>query len=314
MKKISVIVPVYNSKKELNRCIESISNQTYKNLEIICIDDGSTDGSGHILDALAQNDERIKVVHKTNKGESNARNIGLKMATGEYIAFCDCDDWIDKEMYEVLAKIIETEKVDLAASSWYKESDDNTQLIQNNLPICEDIITRDKLLKCLYMRDSYRGFAYMWNKLYKRELFEKQNNRILFDESLHLGGDVVFLAEIALNVKRAKYIDSAFYHYYQREESGCHTKNVDKLRDWLRAYEIVIQRFQEEHIAEEILIYVKRFLAYHASNAAEIAILNNNHVAKMEFQKFMIDYEQDYIVSNSQYPDRIERYYTILSH
>ena len=105
-----------------------------------------------------------------------------------------------------------------------------------------------------------------------------------------------------------------FNHYYQREESGCHTKNVDKLRDWLRAYEIVIQRFQEEHIAEEILIYVKRFLAYHASNAAEIAILNNNHVAKMEFQKFMIDYEQDYIVSNSQYPDRIERYYTILSH
>ena len=183
MKKISVIVPVYNSKKELNKCIESISNQTYKNLEIICIDDGSTDGSGHILDALAQNDERIKVVHKTNKGESNARNIGLKMATGEYIAFCDCDDWIDKEMYEVLAKIIETEKVDLAASSWYKESDDNTQLIQNNLPICEDIITRDKLLKYLYMRDSYRGFAYMWNKLYKRELFEKQNNRILFDES-----------------------------------------------------------------------------------------------------------------------------------
>ena len=68
-------------------------------------------------------------------------------------------------MYEVLAKIIETEKVDLAASSWYKESDDNTQLIQNNLPICEDIITRDKLLKYLYMRDSYRGFAYMWNKL-----------------------------------------------------------------------------------------------------------------------------------------------------
>ena len=193
MKKISVIVPVYNSKKELNKCIESISNQTYKNLEIICIDDGSTDGSGHILDALAQNDERIKVVHRTNKGESNARNIGLKMATGEYIAFCDCDDWIDKEMYEVLAKIIETEKVDLAASSWYKESDDNTQLIQNNLPICEDIITRDKLLKYLYMRDSYRGFAYMWNKLYKRELFEKQNNRILFDESLHLGGDVVFL-------------------------------------------------------------------------------------------------------------------------
>lgn len=122
MKKISVIVPVYNTKNELPRCLESIINQTYSNMEIICIDDGSTDGSGEIVDAFAGRDKRIKVLHKANGGESSARNAGLKMAEGQYIAFCDCDDWIDREMYEVLAETLEKENVDLAAGSWYKES------------------------------------------------------------------------------------------------------------------------------------------------------------------------------------------------
>ena len=107
MKTISVIVPVYNTKKELPRCIESICKQTYKDLEIICIDDGSSDGSGQILEEFQAKDNRIQVIHKENGGESSARNTGLKMSAGEYIAFCDCDDWIDPDMYEVLAGELE---------------------------------------------------------------------------------------------------------------------------------------------------------------------------------------------------------------
>lgn len=103
MKKISVIIPVYNTRKELARCLESICGQAYRALEIICVDDGSTDGSGEMIDEFAKQDDRIIVIHKTNSGESNARNTGLKIATGEYIAFCDCDDWIDEDMYEVLS-------------------------------------------------------------------------------------------------------------------------------------------------------------------------------------------------------------------
>lgn len=314
MKKISVIVPVYNTKNELSRCLKSIINQTYHNLEIICIDDGSTDGSELIVDQFATMDQRIKVEHKTNGGESSARNIGLKMATGQYIAFCDCDDWLDPDMYEVLVETLENEKVDIAASGWYKEFPGNSQEITNELPVNQGVFGRKELLTYLYMRDSYRGFAYMWDKLYTREvLSNKQGNLILFNEELQLGGDILYLAEAALNTKRAKYVDKALYHYFQRAGSGCHTKDVKRLRDSLRAYEMVIQRFEEEHIDQKIINYVKRFLAYHSSNAAEIAIAQGQTNAVEEFQRYMMKYKQEYVSLNKQYPERIQRYNDLLS-
>ncbi len=309
MKTISVIVPVYNTKKELPRCIESICKQTYKDLEIICIDDGSSDGSGQILEEFQAKDNRIQVIHKENGGESSARNTGLKMSAGEYIAFCDCDDWIDPDMYEVLAGELERERIDMAASGWYKETDSSSQEIKNEQPVSKQIFGRDELLRYLYRRDSYRGFAYMWDKLYRREILkDKKGNWILFREDLRLGGDVLYLAEIALNVKRAKYVDRSFYHYYQRTESGCHTRDVNKLHDWLKAYELVLQRFGEEQVDDRIMDYVKRFLAYHSSNAAEIAAEQGQDDAKREFQRLMRQYKEEYISLNSQYPERIERY------
>lgn len=313
VKKISVIIPIYNAKNELNRCLESICNQTYENLEIICIDDGSTDGSAEILRRFSKGDKRIKAVYKTNGGESNARNTGLKMATGEYIAFCDCDDWIDKDMYELLVQVLENESVDLVAASWYKETHSCSQEIKNELPVNTGIFGREEFLKYLYMRDSYRGFAYIWDKLYKREILnDKNGNFIPFDETLRIGGDVLYLAEIALNVNKVRYVEKAFYHYNQRYNSGCHTKDVEKLRDWLRAYEIVIKKFQEENINKEIVDYVKRFLVYQSSNAVEIAIAQEKNKAKKEFQKFMREYEHEYILLNSQYPERIIRYKNLL--
>jgi glycosyltransferase involved in cell wall biosynthesis len=309
VKTISVIVPVYNTKKELPRCIESICKQTYKDLEIICIDDGSSDGSGQILEEFQAKDNRIQVIHKENGGESSARNTGLKMSVGEYIAFCDCDDWIDPDMYEVLAGELERERIDMAASGWYKETDSSSQEIKNEQPVSKQIFGRDELLRYLYRRDSYRGFAYMWDKLYRREILkDKKGNWILFREDLRLGGDVLYLAEIALNVKRAKYVDRSFYHYYQRTESGCHTRDVNKLHDWLKAYELVLQRFGEEQVDDRIMDYVKRFLAYHSSNAAEIAAEQGQDDAKREFQGLMRQYKEEYISLNSQYPERIERY------
>ena len=313
MKTISVIIPVYNTEKELPKCLKSICDQTYKDLEIICIDDGSTDGSSQVLDEFSMKDNRIKVVHQKNGGESNARNTGLKMASGEYIAFCDCDDWIDTDMYEILARELNCENIDMVGGSWYKETDAYSQEIRNQLPVNNAAFTREELLKYLYKRDSYRGFAYMWNKLYKREILkDKFGNLLLFHEDLRLGGDVLYLAEAALNIKKGKYIDRAFYHYYQRSESGCHTKDVDKLQDWLKAYELVLQRFGEERIDDETIDYVKRFLAYHSSNAVEVAAEQGQEKAKKKFQGLMWKYEHEYVSLNMQYPERIKRYQELL--
>lgn len=314
MKTLTVIIPVYNACEETKKCLKSVIGQSYRNLEIICVDDGSTDGSEQVVDEFAKKDNRVNVVHQKNRGESNARNTGLKIATGDYIAFCDCDDWLEQDMYETLVQTIEQDNVDLAIASWYRDEGINSQEIKNRLPVSAKVFGRDELLQYLYMRDSYRGFAYMWDKLYKREvLHDKQGKMILFDETLRLGGDVLYLAEIALNVKRAKYIDRAFYHYNQREGSGCHTKDAGKLRDWLRAYEMVLERLQEENVKTETIDYVKRFMAYHSSNATEIAVNQGNEKAKKEFQAFMRLYQQEYLSLNKQYPERIQRYQNLLN-
>lgn len=312
-KKISVIIPVYNTQKELRRCLDSIINQTYHQLEIICIDDGSNDGSEKIVDEYALKDSRIAVIHQCNHGESNARNVGLQRATGEYVTFCDCDDWIDLDMYQIMVQAMQENIVDLVATSWYKEMSDETVIISNEGVVQDGVFDKNELLKYLYKRDSYRGFAYMWNKLYKKDvLCDSEGKLILFDETLQLGGDVVYLAEVALNVSKALYIDRAFYHYNQRNTSGCHTTNLKKLRDWIRAYEIVIRRFEQEKIDKYVLDYVKRFLAYHSYNFAKEALKQSDKRYLYEFQWFMRMYQTEYVDLNKEFPQRIEDYKKII--
>lgn len=311
--KISVIVPVYNTEKYLKRCIDSIINQTYENLEIILVDDGSTDGSERIVDSYSQRDSRVIVVHQLNRGESNARNVGLRIATGDYIAFCDCDDWIEPQMYQTMIEVAQTDCLDIVVSSWYRDTQCQVQEIINDQVVESGIFGREQLLKYIYMRDSYRGFAYMWNKMYHRKcIYDSNGNRILFDETIQLGGDVLFLAEVALNAKRVKYLDKAFYHYIQRADSGCHTQDVKKLRDWIRTYEKVIILFEKEGISQNTIDYVKRFLAYHASNATQIAILQRDGQAEKEFKDIMRKYQREYINLNQDYRERIVRYLDLL--
>ena len=126
-KKLSIIIPVFNVEEYLPKCIESVVNQTYDNLEILLINDGSTDNSGVICDNFAHKDERVKVVHKENGGLSAARNLGLSLATGHYIAFLDSDDYIDSEMYETLVDALENADADIAACG-FKEIYQNKHL------------------------------------------------------------------------------------------------------------------------------------------------------------------------------------------
>ncbi len=312
---VSVIIPVYNTVNELSRCLQSVTEQTYKNLEIIIIDDGSTDGSGLIVDEFGKVDSRIKIVHQKNAGESKARNKGLSMVTGDYLAFVDCDDWLERDMYEVLVTEMQNKEVDLVAAGWFKDWPDKSIEIKNDLPVARGVFGRIDLLRYLYKRDSYRGFAYMWNKLYRKSALQDEKGWLFqFDESLKLGGDAVFLAMAALKVKYAVYVDRAFYHYNQRETSGCHTKDPLKLQDWLNAYEIIINLYEKESIPEEIIAYLKRFSAYHAGNFTEMAIQNNDLAAKQMFQEQMRKYEKEYKALNQKHQDRIEWFENLLYH
>lgn len=313
--KVSIILPVYNTKNDLDRCLESVLGQTYSNLEIICIDDGSTDGSERILDHYARRDKRIKTIHQKNGGESKARNVGLKLMTGQYVGFLDCDDWIEPIMYERLVETILREGTDVVASSWYYEDGAESRKAENQLPVMEGTFGRKELLNYLYKRDYYRGFAYMWNKLYCRNLFyDKAGNLICFDEDLVLGADVLYLAKLALSTHSAFYIDEAFYHYNQRLDSGCHTQDLRRREDWLEAYRRTIDYMSVNGVETETIVWIKRFLVYHSSNVAEIACKQNNQEVLIRCQKIMQQYEKEYKETNQQYPDRIERYNRILNY
>ncbi len=312
---ISIIVPIFNTETYLKKCIESIINQTYKNLEIICIDDGSTDASGSIVDDYVKKDYRIRAIHKKNGGESNARNAGLKIMRGDYVGFVDCDDWIEPDMYEKLINVILEKNVDMVASTWFCDRKDSSEKIENRLSVFNEVFDRETLLTYLYRRDDYRGFAYMWNKLYKRELFYDMYGRLmLFDEDLTLGGDVLYLAKLALNSMRAIYLDNGFYHYNQRDGSGCHTQDLNRLKDWLEAYRRVITYIRLMNIETNVMPWIKRFMAYHSSNIAEIAYNQKNREVLVHCQNIMKQYKKEYIATNQQYPDRIERYRRILKY
>ncbi|WP_019552568.1 glycosyltransferase family 2 protein [Propionispira raffinosivorans] len=314
--KISIIIPVYNTVLYLRKCLQSICKQTYKNLEIICIDDGSFDGSEEIVDEFAARDKRLIAIHKKNGGESNARNCGLRMCTGDYVTFVDCDDWIEPEMYMTLITALEQYRVDMVAAGYYIDTDTVSRRAINNLSVATNVFGRHRLMEYVYRRDDYRGFTgYIWCKIYKREILQNKNKEwILFDDKLKIGGDILYFSEVILNTHRTIYIDQSFYHYYQRETSTYHSEDEVLWGDILRTYQIVIENFTKKQIKDDILVWIKRFLVYRSELVAEMAYRNKNQGVLQYSTDLMREYQKEYLQTNQQYSERIRQYYTILDY
>ena len=171
MQLLSVIVPVYNVEKFINDCIDSILGQSYKNIELILVDDGSTDSSGEICDKYCSVDKRVKVIHQNNKGCSAARNAGIANAKGNLIAFMDADDLIDQDMYEVLIKNLDMTNSDVSACSYVKEYNlDRGKIIGLHKIIPDPIVFIGK--SAIYesvTRNEKSVEGYLWNKVWKRK-------------------------------------------------------------------------------------------------------------------------------------------------
>lgn len=167
---ISVIVPIYNVEKYLSQCVNSLINQTYKNLEIILVDDGSLDNSGKICDDFSEIDSRIIVIHKENNGLSSARNAGLKIAKGNFIGFVDSDDWLDENMYEILFKLIKDNDSDISCCKFFKAADSEEKVPVIDNEIIQSFNNIDGLNN--FYTDLYTQTVVAWNKLYKRNLFD----------------------------------------------------------------------------------------------------------------------------------------------
>lgn len=208
MPKVSVIIPVYNAKEYLHRCLDSVCNQTLKDIEIICVDDCSTDNSYEILQEYANKYSNLKAIHlEKNGGESVARNAGLEIVKGEYIGFVDNDDKIDLDFYEKLYAKAKDENADIAKGETI-EIGYNGEI--NLGSINKEIRENDNNL--LF-------FTYhWWTAIYKHSTIKE--NAINFIEGYSLGGDVLFLNEFLLKARSITLVDNALYHYYRREDSG----------------------------------------------------------------------------------------------
>ena len=213
MSEISIIVLVYNVEQYLENCIESILNQTFKDFELILVDDGSTDNSGKICDIYEKKDTRIKVIHKNNGGLSSARNTGLDIACGKYIGFVDSDDSIHPKMYEVLYNLIKNHKSDISCCN-YKRTYDISCKEHEELNLNEVIeMSNIEAIEKLYDKEIGVRLVIACNKLYCKSLFDKIHYKV---GRLH--EDEFMAHRILYNSKKITYVDNELYYYLQEKE------------------------------------------------------------------------------------------------
>lgn len=227
---ISVIIPIYKVEDYLSRCVDSIINQTYKNLEIILVDDASPDNCPAICDEYAKKDSRVKVIHKKNGGLSDARNAGMKIAKGEYISFIDSDDWIDHRTYEITVKAMEDTNSNIGAFGYISTNDDNEKSIYNDY---YTILNSEQAISAT--ADNVSVGTVVWNKVYKKFVLDDLEFRVgKYNE------DEFFTFYALDKAKKIVYINAKLYFYFQRSSSIMGTYSLKRLDMLDAVYERMI--------------------------------------------------------------------------
>ncbi|WP_144593973.1 glycosyltransferase [Priestia flexa] len=250
---VSIIVPVYNVENLLVKCVESILHQTLKGIEIILVDDGSTDNSGKICDELAKRDETIHVIHKENGGLSDARNAGIDIAKGKYIGFVDSDDYIHQEMYSTLLSIMKEKECDIVESG-YKEVYDGDQSCYDTYNSSHSIRIYEKQAAVLSTAIDHDCRNYVWNKLYKAELW----SNIRFPKG-KLFEDVFVTHKVVNLANKVAKIDYPFYYYYQRPNSIVNSKFTANKLDHCEALEQLMKFIEVEYPAFSPVVAIPYF-------------------------------------------------------
>jgi glycosyltransferase involved in cell wall biosynthesis len=252
---ISVIIPVYNVEKYLRRCLDSVINQTFRDLEIICVNDGSTDSSSEILEEYKSKDERIIVINKVNGGLSSARNAGMKVAQGEYIGFVDSDDWIDLDFFEKLYVAAKKHDAD-AACTGIKRVYSSGKVLKK-LDFSEEILLRKCSEKYSYLEIPKK--CYVWNKIYKKSEVERQN--LLFKEGVTFE-DCYFTIRFLYHSDKIVAVPNIYYNYWVNNKSISRITSDKNQMDKIAARADFIKFSREHHIICDEKFYVKDKIFY----------------------------------------------------
>lgn len=259
--KVSVIVPIFKVEKYLKRCVDSILNQSFTNLEVILVNDGSPDNCGEIADSYEQEDPRIRVIHKENGGLSDARNYGMKLATGIFTIFVDSDDWLELNMIEELVRASLTFKADVVQSAFYYAYEDhllfdNRHFTKDDLPL---ILDNQELMTELVINERVKNFA--WGKLYRTSLIKDLpfKKGVLFE-------DVFWAHHVMQRVQTYVIIHNPMCYYFQRNDSIVATytpRNLDIIKG-LKERHCFIEKFYGELANDSYQLLLRNiFIHYH---------------------------------------------------
>ena len=249
--KVSIIIPIYNVERYLRQCLDSIANQSYMNIEVILVDDGSTDGSGAICDMYVVKDARFRVIHQQNAGAANAKNAGLDAVTGAYVTFVDSDDWVEHNWLETMVRAMESETADVAECDFQKEYKNRSEKGNDN-SYCSGVYTA-----CDYLGFYLNNWtcSLFWNKLFKTELIKD----IRFRRERRCIDDEFFTYKVLTNAQKIVRIEDELYHYRQRASSAV---SSSKNRLQITDDALEIQRERYEWIASHFPVLRLRYLKH----------------------------------------------------
>ena len=260
---VSIIVPIYNSEAFLDKLIQSTINQTYKNIEIILVNDGSTDLSKEICDKYASIDNRIKIINKNNGGLVSSRKTGLKVSTGDYILYIDGDDWVELDLIEKYIDQVLTFNADVVLSSHIVNLEGRTDVLLNTIP--PGVYDKDKLKSIVYPKMLYTGnfsqfgiFSYSWGKLYRRELLLE--NQLRITEDITIGEDALCLYPTLLDTNILVILEQPYYHYRQRADSLIKTLRTIDVSKMEKVYNDFKKIFNDKGILDIMLPQLQYYL------------------------------------------------------
>ncbi len=287
---ISVIVPVYNTQNYLPKCLESLQKQTYTNFEVILVNDGSTDESGKICDEFAEKDERIKVEHLTNKGVSFARNVGLDLATGEFISFVDSDDTVEKNFLEILHNNF-IDNVDIVICGYNSCNQNGRVETVYKAQQDEVLLTRDETIETMLYGKIFAGHC--WNKMFRKSVL----GELRFREDILIYEDLLFVSEYLMKSNSAKLCSAPVYNYFCRSDSALHGKMTKKKLTALTALNVIEDMLRQTYGAkfDELIAYDRlcwaidcyRILCYDKGSRKEYTPLLKTIVRQNKKNKLM---------------------------
>ncbi len=285
--KVSIIIPVYNVQTYIEECLKSLLQQTYKNLEIILVNDGSTDNSGIICDKYAEADTRIRVFHKENGGVSSARNVGLQNVTGDYVTFVDPDDWIEPDMYEKMVMHFDNNIEAVFCGYWESpEKEMNLSPILHQ-PEKEGIVNGEEALYQCMIGIGYGYFTSVWNKMFRTSFLKEYS---IFFENYSIAEDELWLAKVVPLCDKVYLLPTPFYHWRQRGDSAL--SGGGDYQKWYSALEakrkvaVATARYPKIYILSIAKIYNDIF------NVVWNAYSDGNKKTSEEFLKRLKPYEK----------------------